>query len=362
MLTVPNRRFFPSDTLRDFLRLLDHVPVLRPLIGEVIQFLVVLDASSAQGELRWRLGSRRDTSARSSLHELIEAGVVIAVAPPWLKTEIEKYVPKIAVEFGLTEEAVRQEWVRIDTLIRYFCPRTEIVANVSCVDEKDLPYIQTREQIGADFIWTHDSHFIGTNPPDITGGFSISLRDYARATSILVGIKVGSGFAVLCGIDVLTALGKALIEGIQKMPPAVKVCLSLAIAGLILHPKSRAQLIGCLKRGLALIERAKPVIASVSRGTIREIVSTAHTANSTERVIREAIRTVEKPRVPAIVVARAVCLKAGEPLQLNEIEKRMRSTGYSSRARDFGGYLRKLFRRNSEFVETSTGIWTLRSA
>lgn len=362
MLTVPNRQFFPSDTLRDLVRLLDHVPVLRPLTGEVIQFLVVLDASSAQGELRWRLGSRRDSSARSSLHELIEAGVVIAVAPPWLKTEIEKYVPEIAVEFGLTEEAVRQEWVRVDTLIRYFCPRTEIVANVSCVDEKDLPYIQTCEQIGADFIWTHDSHFIGTNPPNIKEGFSISLRDYARATSILVGVKVCSGFTVLCGIDVLIALGKAVIEGIQKMPPLLKVCLSLAIAGLILHPKSRARLVGWLKHGLALVEKAKPVVASMSRGAIHDLISTARLAEHTERVIREVIPTIVKPRVPAIAVARAVCLKAGGPLPLNEIEKRVRNTGYSTRARDFTGYLRTLFLRHSEFVETSTGVWTLRSA
>src|SRR6202522_621214 len=95
MVPIPQKRLFPSDTLRDFLQLLDHAPVLRPLIGEIIQFLVVLDASSVQGELRWCLGSRRDSSARSSLQELIEAKVVIAVAPPWLRTEIEKYVPKI---------------------------------------------------------------------------------------------------------------------------------------------------------------------------------------------------------------------------------------------------------------------------
>lgn len=57
--------------------------------------------------------------------------------------------------------------------------------------------MQTHEQIRVDFIWTRDSHFLETNPPDVAGGFDNELRNYARATSILVGVKVGSGLRTI---------------------------------------------------------------------------------------------------------------------------------------------------------------------
>jgi hypothetical protein len=359
---IRQTRIFPSDTLRDFLHLLDHFPAFRPLVGEVIQFLVVLDASSVQGELRWRIGSRRDSSARSSLHELIEAGVVIAAAPPWMKMEIEEDLPLIAAELGVPVTTVRQEWTQFETMIRYFRPRADIAPSVPCSDPKDLPYIQTLDQIAADFIWTRDSHFLETNPPDMAGGLDNSIRDYARATSILVGVKVGSGFAVVCGLEILAALGRAAIEGIQKIPPILKVCISLAIVGLFLHPKSRERLLGWLKQGLALVEKARPVVVSVSRDAFKGLVSAAQTARSAEQSIRAAIPTVVKSRVPAVVMARVVCLKAGEPLPLAEIEKRVRSAGYSTRARNFAAHLKKILRQNSEFIEISSGLWTLQAA
>jgi hypothetical protein len=360
---IGRARIFPSDTLQDFLHLLDHFPALRPLVGEVIQFLVVLDASSVQGELRWRLGSRRDSSARSSLHELIEAGVVIAAAPSWLKIEIEEDLPLIAAELGVRVTTLRQEWTQFEAMIRYFRPRADIAPSVPSADPKDVPYIQVRDQIAADFIWTRDTHFVETNPPDMAGGLDSSLRDYARATSVLVGVKVGSGLAVLCGLEILTALGRAAIEGVQKIPPIIKACIGLTIVGLLLHPKSRERLLGWLRQGLALVERAKPVVASLSRDALKELSSAAQVAKNSEQAIRAAIpAAITKTRVPAVVMARVVCLKADEPLPLAEIEKRVRSAGHSTRARNFSDYLKRILRRNSEFVETSTGLWTLRTA
>jgi hypothetical protein len=359
---IRQTEIFPSDALQSFLHLLDHFPALRPLVGHVIQFLVVLDASSVQGELRWRVGSRRNSSARSSLHELIVAGVVIPVAPAWMKIEIEKYLTLIAADLSVPVTRVREEWTQFEAMIRYFSPRTDIPTSVPCADTKDLPYIQTRDQIAADFIWTRDSHFLETNPPDVEDGLGISLRDYARATSILVGVKVGSGFAVLCGLEILSALGRTAIEGIQKIPPILKVCISLAIVSLLVHPKSRERLLGWLKQGLAFVDRARPVVVSISRDAIKELVSVEQAAKSAEQAIRAAIPTGVKPRVPAVVMARAVCLKAGKPLQLAELEKRVRSAGYTTCARNFRAYLKRILRESPEFEEISGRLWTLRIA
>jgi hypothetical protein len=113
---------FRSDVLRPLLDLLDVFPTLRMLIGEVLRFLVVLDASQVQAELRWRLGSRRDPCARSALHESIEAGIVIPVAPCWLKTEIEEDLSVIAAELEVPLGKVQEEWAQLESLIRYYRP------------------------------------------------------------------------------------------------------------------------------------------------------------------------------------------------------------------------------------------------
>jgi len=352
---------FPSEALRDFLRLLDRFPALRPLVEDVLQFLVVLDASQVQAELRWRVGSRRDPSARSSLQELIESGVVIAVAPTRLKEEIDENLLRIASEHDASVETVMTEWKRFERLIRYYSPRTEIRPSVACPDSDDVAYLQTWDQTGADFIWTRDRHFVVTNPPDMMAGLDSSLRDYARAKSILVGVKVGSGLAVVCSLEVLIALGRVIIEGIQRIPPMIKVYIGLAIVGLLLHPKSRECLLGWLKQALALVERAKPVLASLSHDAFRELSSVVDKAKNAEQTIRAALPVVAKRRASALVMTRAVCLKAGGPLQLAEIERRVRSAGYTTRARNFAAYLKRILRKNPEFVEMSDGQWALQT-
>ena len=82
----------PSDALRALLNLRDEFPAIRQLLEDIIQIVIVLDASAVQGELRWRLRSRTKPNARTSLHEAIDSAAVIAVAPIFLKQEIEKYL------------------------------------------------------------------------------------------------------------------------------------------------------------------------------------------------------------------------------------------------------------------------------
>lgn len=348
---------FRSDVLRPFLDLLDIFPTLRVLIGEVLRFLVVLDASQVQAELRWRLGSRRDPCARSALHELIEAGIVIPVAPCWLKTEIEEDLSKIATELGVPLAKVEEEWAKFETLIRYYRP-SEMSTNSLCPDPKDLPYLQTHDQIRADFIWTRDLHFVEANPPDMSGGLDARLREYARATSVLVGAKVGSGFVLVCGFEAITALCKAIADMIRRMPPALQIILGLMAAAFLIHPQSREKIFGWLKDGLAFVERAKPFFLTLAE----DFAEATIIAQGAEKTIRAAIPPLPLRRVPAVVVARQVCLRAGEPLSLSEIESRVIRAGYSTRSRTFSAYLKRILRANHEFVEVSAGLWMMGAA
>jgi hypothetical protein len=70
--------------LRALLILRDEFPPFRQFLEDIIQIVIVMDASAIQGELRWRLGSRINPTARTGLHEAIDSGAVIAVAPIFL--------------------------------------------------------------------------------------------------------------------------------------------------------------------------------------------------------------------------------------------------------------------------------------
>jgi len=348
---------FRSDVLRPLLDLLDVFPTLRMPIGEVLRFLVVLDASQVQAELRWRLGSRRDPCARSALHESIEAGIVMPVAPCWLKTEIEEDLPLIAAELEVPLAKVKEEWAQFETLIRFYRP-SETRTTLACPDPKDLPYIQTHDQIRADFIWTRDRHFVETNPPDMSCGIDARLREYARATSVLVGVKVGSGVALLCGFEAIAALTKIITNAIRRMPPSLQVVVGLLAAAFLVHPQSREKILGWLKNGLALVERAKPFLLTVAENFAEATVA----AQRAEETIRATIPPLQRTRVPVVVVARQVCLRAGEPLSLSEIHSRVLRAGYTTRSQTFSAYLKRVLRTNHEFVEVSVGNWMMRTA
>src|SRR2546430_6612592 len=85
---------FRSDFLPLLGSFLEMWPDLKHLVElRVIQIRAIVDANVVQRELRWRLGKRVNPQARSRLQEAIDAGVLVLIAPNFLKLEIEKYLP-----------------------------------------------------------------------------------------------------------------------------------------------------------------------------------------------------------------------------------------------------------------------------
>jgi hypothetical protein len=80
------------------------------LFPQIFQLRVVIDANIVQGELRWRLKSRRKPGARSALHEVLECGVLVAYAPYFLENEIREHAPRLARETKTSLADVYREW------------------------------------------------------------------------------------------------------------------------------------------------------------------------------------------------------------------------------------------------------------
>lgn len=256
---MPNQRksahvAIPSDALRAVLNLCDILPPLRQLLDDVIQIVIVLDASAVQGELRWRLGSRTKPIARTGLHEAIDSGAVLAVAPTFLKQEIEKYLSVIASETGVSLEVARGEWEQVQRMIRFYTPNGDDTEFVS-VDPKDSSYAMTAKELDADFVRTTDAHFAKMGISIIGPELDVVLRDYARSTSILVTMKVGSGFALTVGVQALVEIVRVIVDIIRGLPPVVKLILGICVTAIVMHPTSREKLAQSLKEIWSVSEK-----------------------------------------------------------------------------------------------------------
>lgn len=338
-----------SDALRTVLNLRDALPFLREL-PRVVQIVDVLDASAVQREVRWRLRSRKDPTARSGLHEAIDSGVVIAVAPTFLKQEIEKYLPQIASDTGVSEESARIEWEHVQRMIRFYEPNGD-GAEFDFVDPKDSPYAQTAKELDADFVHTTDLHFSQMGVTVIGPDTDVVLREYARSTSIVVTVQVGSYFALTLGGEFLAQIVRAVATLIQKLPPAAKLILGVGAAFALLHPDSRRKLIESVSK---VWERVKD--SEAVQDGILALGEAMTDSITTGKAIKSKLRV---RRQTALSHARLVCLRSREPLSADEIARRILANGYESRSKTFGTYVRRLLKGNSGFTVNAEGLWTI---
>ncbi|HEV2402161.1 MAG TPA: hypothetical protein VGS27_34845 [Candidatus Sulfotelmatobacter sp.] len=345
-----------SDTLRSILDLRNVSPLFHQLLSDVIQIIVVLDASAVQSELRWRLGCRTNPAARTGLHEAIDSGAVIAVAPAFLKQEIEKYLSRIATETGVTMEIARAEWEQIKRMIRFYTPSGDS-SEFAWVDPKDSLYALTAKELDADFVRTNDAHFAQMGVTAVGSDVDRILRDYARSTSVLVTVKLGTGFALVLGWQALGAMIGAVAGMIRRLPPAMQLALGIALTIAALHPRSREWLIESSTRIWEQIRGSTPVRALTSDNTIKHLTEAVTTSKSTGDKIKSRL-PVRGKQTTALAHAREVLLRSQRPLTADEVARRILANGYSSRSKTFPSYVRRLLRENPVFTKNRNRLWT----
>lgn len=80
----------------------------------------------------------------------------------------------------------------------------------------------------------------------------------------------------------------------------------------------------------------------------------------TRNEIKSALPTL--PKRSALMHIRATLAINKGPLSAAEIEERIRTQGYVSRAQDLKRYLRRVMRKSGQFLEVSPGKWILHNA
>jgi hypothetical protein len=348
-----------SDVLPKLKELLELFPALRSVLPHVLQLAVVIDANIVQGELWWRLKNRPRPELRSSLEEALASGVLIAYAPHHLEDEIREHLKKLAFRTKCSVADVEREWTSFRRYIHFHTgPKG---AGGGLPDPDDTAYMDTLHDVAVRGIYTLDIHFQDSKAPlifiamDIRNPMDTALRRYARASAVRIGLALGSSASAAVSVEALIALGKllkALAAAFKRLSPGAQLLIVAGVVALLAHPKSRAklkELWGSLEKTL------RPLLWDTVVDAMYQFAEATQTAEAAHKEI--ACLLPEARRRPLIAHARAVCLAAGRPLRDEVILWKAFTNGYVSRRGGSEVYLRRILRRDGQFVETATG-WT----
>ena len=346
--------------MREFIQ---RVPALYPLLRGLIHIRLILDANIVQQELRWRLVKRRNPSARSYLHELIDSGIVMALAPRFLESEIEEHLPDIARDSRRPIEEVRQQWHDIRSRLCLYQPLSASDGMSDAVDPDDVPYKVACDELGADAVYSRDAHFRAMNVPVLSATPNLILRNYARSSSVVMGVTLGSAFIVTISYASLYGL-YCLIEktliGFCRLPMWAKVCIASAAFAIGAHPKSRARLGEAWDYICDVTKTNSPSFLNIIAAISVQFLAASETATKAHSELKSLLPE-PRPR-SAIQHARSLCLTSKTPLSITEIERLMRAEGYTTQSKTFPSYLRKLLRESEQFVEVTPGKWSMQTS
>jgi len=346
---------FRSDKLPTLLNLAQSISAFSPFLRDFVKFRIVLDASAAQEHLRWLLGKRTNASATTSIHEAIVSGVVVAFAPSYIEGEIIEHEEEIAAETGTTKAEVRRLWVAMRKSLQLY-PMDTVPEEVrQLVDHDDEPYRIVRQQVGARAILTRDPHFKEMGEPVVMERIDVALRDYARASTVKIGVVLGSGMAFTISfemIPVLFRMLKGVASWVKRQPPTTQIALVCCALALAVHPKSRAKFVSAW-------QVIAPVLRDFAVETLTPLALEAAQASQDAASHLRAIEAAFPPPVKTTLImhARAVSIMARGPISLLEFELRIRQDGYKPRSSNSRAYLYRVLLRAPDFVQVAPDQW-----
>jgi len=351
---------FRSDMLPILRPLFDGSPELKSLIErKILQIRVVVDANRVYGELLWRLGKREKPQNRSSLEEALDAGVLVLIAPDYLKIEIEQHLEEIAAQSGATFAEAQVEWERFQSKLCFYRPSSQVIDG-AVVDPKDLPYKNAIDELALP-VYTRDADRQEMGAPVVWVCIDTACRDHARATSVKLGFTVGSTYTVTIGVEALRAAArgiKSLFEGFRRLSPWLQFAIAGGVAALLIHPKSRAKLLETWRSITGFAQQAKGPVFQGLLVLMQQLAEAESDAARTLEQVQSALPAAKKGT--AIVYVRRVCVLSKEPLAVEEIVCRMRNEGYVPRGQQPEVYIRRVMRKSDQFIEDSLGLWKLK--
>lgn len=234
------------------------MPLLQQVLGQQLTVNAIVDANAVYRVLFWRLKTRQKSDARTTLEEALDSGVLVLIAPHFLKDEIDEKLSIIAAQTSSTPLEVRREWEQLEQKLRFYRPLGR-AAVTKAADPDDLPYKFASDELGLP-IYTRDKHLKQMGAPIIRVYIDTTLRDHARAMSVTLTTAVGSTYSVVVGVATLKAAGRGIknaFNAFRRFPEWLQWTIAGALVAIAIHPRSRAKLLEMGRSFASPINEAK---------------------------------------------------------------------------------------------------------
>ena len=319
---------------------------------DIEAFSVVLDANKVIAEIRWRLSKRTKPHALTGIFESIEAKVLIAYVPSYTEFEVIANAEELALEIGKSKEEVLEEWRRIKPLLRVHETAMQQVEVIELADPKDLVYMATQQQLGLAAIYSDDRHLQRMGAPLVKGRVDDDLRDYARGSSVRIGVSFGSGLVVSISVPAIFRMLKSSLAWLSRQPLAFQLALAALVFTLLRNRRVRTWVSNKWKEYW-------PALVELMTSVLLEYCESQTKAFDARRRIQKAIPALTKRR-SALQYCQGACPADNRARSMSEILKAMREDGYYSKSRDPASYVRGVMRRSGRFVELKSDCWMQR--
>ena len=320
---------------------------------------VVLDANNVHDELSFRL-RRQSPIARTDLYEMIDAGVVEAFIPRFLDDEISEHAQEIGERFGKSAEEVRAAYLEFRSRLRCLRRAGSGRSVAARIDPDDVLYKRVFEELGADAVLTQDKHFRKMNVPSV-GRLPRALRDYARSSSVYIGITSELGLVLVLGFGSLTgacAVVDRLLSAIGRLPDWAKFLLAVSVAALIVHPTSRKKLMEQWTRFREWMISLAPTLGTILREIAVAYVKANDHAKTTASELQQILPET-RPKT-TIQLIRLILLMSDAPISVADIAAQMRGEGFGDEDENLSRDIEEELRASLQFIEASKGKWMLR--
>jgi hypothetical protein len=93
---------------------------------------------------------------------------VVALAPTFLRSEIEDHLSDISADTGVQLADVRHHWQDFQAKLNFYEPQYLGGRGIKAIDPDDVPYQDACEELGANAVYSRDVDFRAMKGPVVT--------------------------------------------------------------------------------------------------------------------------------------------------------------------------------------------------
>jgi hypothetical protein len=211
-------------------------------------------------------------------------------------------IPKAAAKRKVSETLLWERWLEYRSLLVW----DELLASPGnthgdCCDPKDVPYVQLYKKRNAMGVLSNDAHIEQLGGHALPHEFVRRARDYARAVTPVISIRVAGVVLPVVAAAVLVESLRGFASLWARLPDPVKALTLVGVIVALLHPASRKWLADLCERGAEVLATAMEIISRV----ISDMACLhAQSLEAAEANLAQALALTRRPETPLVAPVR----------------------------------------------------------